>query len=58
MPKQEVGEISLREHQMDALKQLEELRNRGKTIALLTHATAEVLKDSSTYKKWGQNIVF
>jgi superfamily II DNA or RNA helicase len=39
LPKQEVGEISLREHQVDALKQLEELRNQGKTIALLTHAT-------------------
>jgi very-short-patch-repair endonuclease len=39
LPRQEAGEVSLREHQTDALNQLEELRNQGKTIALLTHAT-------------------
>ncbi|MCS6812345.1 MAG: DEAD/DEAH box helicase family protein [Cyanobacteria bacterium] len=39
LPKQEAGEISLKEHQVDALKQLEELRSQGKTITLLTHAT-------------------
>ncbi len=39
LPKQEAGEISLKEHQSDALRQLEELRSQGKTIALLTHAT-------------------
>jgi len=39
LPKQEAGEISLKDHQTDALKQLEALRVQGKTIALLTHAT-------------------
>lgn len=39
LPKQEAGEISLREHQTDALKQLQRLRDKGKTITLLTHAT-------------------
>lgn len=39
LPRQEAGEVSLKEHQADALKQLEELRSQGKTIALLTHAT-------------------
>ncbi|MEC4815539.1 MAG: DEAD/DEAH box helicase [Scytonema sp. PMC 1069.18] len=39
LPRQEASEISLREHQSDALQQLQELRNQGKTIALLTHAT-------------------
>ncbi|MCU0569978.1 MAG: DEAD/DEAH box helicase family protein [Oculatellaceae cyanobacterium Prado106] len=39
LPKQEAGEISLKEHQTDALKELDALRQQGKTIALLTHAT-------------------
>jgi superfamily II DNA or RNA helicase len=39
LPKQEAGEISLRDHQNDAIQQLEELRRQGKTISLLTHAT-------------------
>lgn len=39
LPKQEAGEISLREHQLDAVQQLETLRSQGKTITLLTHAT-------------------
>lgn len=39
LPKQEAGECSLREHQADALQELENLRKQGKTIALLTHAT-------------------
>jgi superfamily II DNA or RNA helicase len=39
LPYQEASEVSLREHQTDALQQLHELRNQGKTIALLTHAT-------------------
>ena len=39
LPRQEASEVSLREHQTDALQQLHELRNQGKTIALLTHAT-------------------
>lgn len=39
LPKQEAGEISLRDHQNDAIQQLEELRHQGKTISLLTHAT-------------------
>jgi superfamily II DNA or RNA helicase len=39
LPKQEAAEISLRTHQQDALQQLENLRNQGKTITLLTHAT-------------------
>ncbi|MBD2773731.1 DEAD/DEAH box helicase family protein [Iningainema tapete] len=39
LPRQQGSEISLREHQTDALQQLIELRNQGKTIALLTHAT-------------------
>lgn len=39
LPYQEASEVSLRKHQTDALQQLHELRNQGKTIALLTHAT-------------------
>lgn len=39
LPPQQVGEISLREHQNDALSKLIELREQGKTIALITHAT-------------------
>ena len=39
LPRQEASEVSWREHQTDALQQLHELRNQGKTIALLTHAT-------------------
>ncbi len=39
LPRQEGSEVSLREHQTDALQKLNELRNQGKTIALLTHAT-------------------
>jgi superfamily II DNA or RNA helicase len=39
LPKQEAGEISLRDHQLNALQQLEALRQQGKTITLLTHAT-------------------
>ncbi|MBW4510228.1 MAG: DEAD/DEAH box helicase family protein [Scytonematopsis contorta HA4267-MV1] len=39
LPRQQASEISLRSHQTDALQQLENLRNQGKTIALLTHAT-------------------
>ena len=39
LPRQEVCEVSLRDHQTDALQQLNQLRNQGKTIALLTHAT-------------------
>jgi len=39
LPKQEASELSLREHQNDAIQQLVELRKQGKTITLLTHAT-------------------
>jgi superfamily II DNA or RNA helicase len=39
LPLQEAGEISLRTHQSDALRELHELRSQGKTIALVTHAT-------------------
>lgn len=39
LPRQEGGEVSLREHQTDALQELQKLRNEGKTISLLTHAT-------------------
>lgn len=39
LPKQETGELSLKDHQLDALQQLENLRAQGKTITLLTHAT-------------------
>ncbi|MEB3211603.1 MAG: DEAD/DEAH box helicase family protein [Leptolyngbyaceae bacterium] len=39
LPKQETGQFSLREHQLDALQQLEQLRKEGKTITLLNHAT-------------------
>ena len=39
LPKQEAGEVSLHDHQIDALDQLAALRQQGKTIALLTHAT-------------------
>ena len=39
LPKQEAGEVSLKDHQIDALEQLNLLRKQGKTITLLTHAT-------------------
>lgn len=39
LPKQETVELSLKDHQVDALQELEALRAQGKTIALLTHAT-------------------
>jgi superfamily II DNA or RNA helicase len=39
LPLQEAGEVSLREHQRDALDEIDDLRNQGKTIALITHAT-------------------
>jgi superfamily II DNA or RNA helicase len=39
LPPQQAGEISLHEHQSDALSQLMKLREQGKTIALITHAT-------------------
>jgi len=39
LPQQEAGDFSLRDHQTDALKQLQELRDQGRTITLITHAT-------------------
>jgi len=39
LPLQEAGDISLRDHQSDALDHLKALRDQGKTIALITHAT-------------------
>lgn len=39
LPKQEASEFSLREHQFDALSELQTLRQQGKTITLITHAT-------------------
>lgn len=39
LPLQEGAEIPLHEHQSEALASLEALRNQGKTIALVTHAT-------------------
>jgi superfamily II DNA or RNA helicase len=39
LPRQEAGEVDLKDHQEDAIRELEALRNQGKTIALLTHAT-------------------
>lgn len=39
LPLQDAGEFSLRKHQSEALGALEAMRNEGKTIALLTHAT-------------------
>ncbi|MEA5469163.1 DEAD/DEAH box helicase family protein [Spirulina sp. 06S082] len=39
LPLQEGGEISLLNHQSNALQELQTLRNEGKTIALITHAT-------------------
>lgn len=39
LPMQDGGTIELREHQIEALAALEQLRSTGKTIALITHAT-------------------
>lgn len=39
LPKQEASDFSLRNHQHDAIQKLDELRDQGKTITLLTHAT-------------------
>jgi superfamily II DNA or RNA helicase len=39
LPQQEGAEFPLRQHQSEALIELERLRREGKTIALLTHAT-------------------
>ena len=39
LPKQLGGSFDLRQHQKDALGSLKRLREEGKTIALLTHAT-------------------